>query len=51
MLNGPSATAFNTPQAPNAVKITTAKLTSGAGPLRHTFPAHSLTAITFSAKP
>jgi alpha-N-arabinofuranosidase len=51
MLNGPSATAFNTPQAPNAVKITTAKLTSGAGPLRHTGPAHSLTAITFSAKP
>jgi alpha-N-arabinofuranosidase len=46
-LNGPSFQAVNTPQNPEAVRIRT-ESRAVTGPFRHTFPAHSLTAIRFS---
>ncbi|MFH1707095.1 MAG: alpha-L-arabinofuranosidase C-terminal domain-containing protein [Planctomycetota bacterium] len=45
-LNGPDFTSANTPASPDTVKVTTAALAT-APAFIHTFPAHSLTRITF----
>lgn len=48
-LNGPTFHAFNTPDAPDAVGVEKTRRPLAAGAFRHTFPAHSLTAIKFPA--
>ncbi len=48
-LNGSTFAAFNTPEKPNAVTVTTAKVATENGQLRATFPAHSLTFLKFPA--
>lgn len=46
-LNGPTFHAFNTPEEPDAVHIERIRRPLVGGVFRHTFPAHSLTAIKF----
>ncbi len=48
-LTGPTLTAFNTKENPNAVQIAAATRPFSAGAFRHTFPAYSLTSIKFPA--
>lgn len=44
-LNGPSATAYNTTQNPNAVNIVSSSSSLQNGALQYVFPAHSMTAL------
>ncbi len=48
VLDGPSASAYNTALSPDAVGLRTRRLSAPSGVLKWTFPAHSLTLLTWS---
>jgi alpha-N-arabinofuranosidase len=47
ILDGPSATAINTPAHPNLVSVRTVSVHLARGPVAWRFPAHSLTLLAF----
>lgn len=49
VLDGPSATAYNTPSHPLEVTMTASTKEVGVGGFRWAFPAHSVTLLSFSA--
>ena len=49
VLDGPSASTYNTPARPDVVRITDSHVRAGRGGLWRTFPAHSVTLLRLSA--